>query len=190
MQLALGLFGLGGAGGAAAGTAGAAAGAAGAAAGTAGAAISGGSILSTLLQGGATLLGMMSTIEAGEQDADMFEARAIDAQAEKPFETLQSVSRRTSIKQDLAQAIGEQEVAYAAAGVDLSFGTPVEARKDAAREADRALTNENATEETRLNRLDERSSQFRLSASRARSSARRQALIQGLSFGLNAFRRG
>ncbi|WP_281932203.1 hypothetical protein [Roseibium album] len=186
VQLALGLFGLGGAGGAAAGTAGAAAGAAGAA----GAALSGGSIFTTLLQGGATLLGMMSTIEAGDQEADMLEAKAIDAQAEKPLETLQSISRRTSIKQELAEAVGEQEVAFAASGVDLSFGTPAVAKKDAFREADRALTNENATEETTLNRLDERSSQYRLSANRARSSARRQALLQGLSFGLGALGRG
>lgn len=188
VQLALGLFGLGGAGGAAAGTAGAAAGAAGAAG--AGAALSGGSIFTTLLQGGATLLGMMSTIEAGDQEADMLEAKAIDAQAEKPLETLQSISRRTSIKQELAEAIGEREVAFAAAGVDLGFGTPAEAKKEAFREADRALTNENATEETTLNRLDERSSQYRLSAKRAKSSARRQALLQGLSFGLGALGRG
>jgi len=162
----------------------------GAAAAGGGAAVTAGSVFSTLLQGGATLLGMMATVDAGEQEADMYEAKAIDAQAEKPLETLQGIERRASLKQEMVEALGEQEVAFAASGVDLSFGTPAEARKTALREGDRALTSENAVEETRLNRLDERSSQYRTSARRARKSARRNALMQGLSFGASALARG
>jgi hypothetical protein len=191
MEMAFALLGGLGAGG---GTAAAgAATAAGTAAGTATAATglgAVGSTLTTILQGGATLLGMMATIEAGDQEADMYEAKAIDAQAEKPLETLQGIQRRTGLKQELIETLGEQETAFAASGVDLSFGTPAEARSDALHEADRALTGENATEETRLNRLDERTSQYRLTAKRARKSARRTALAQGLSFGVGAFSRG
>lgn len=181
------LGGLGSLGGTA--TAGAA-GAAGAAATAAGSSIGIGSVLGTLLQGTATVLGMMSTIEAGNQEGDMYDAKAIDAQAEKPLETLQGIERRASLKREMAEAIGERDVAFAASGVDLSFGTPAEARKDALREGDRALTSDNAVEETRLNRLDERSSQYRTAGRRARKAARKKALFEGISFGTNVLMRG
>lgn len=166
-----------GGGGAAAGTAGAAA------AGTAATgAATGGSFLSTLLQGGATLLSASAAVSAGNQDADMLNAQAIDAEAQQPLENLQGIQRRASIRRAMAEAQGDLNVAYAASGGDLSFGTPNEARREAWREADYATAADNATQETRVNRLNLRASTFRRQARRARSRGWVEAGGLGLGY--------
>lgn len=188
MQLAIGLltsgFGaLTGGGAAAAGTA-----VAGATAATG--AATGGFSLSSLLQGTATLLGAVSAIGAGEAEADLLEAKAIDAEAQVPLETLQGIQRRASIKRELMDSIGSQDTAFAASGVDLSFGTPGVARREAFREADLGLTSDAGTQETRQNRLHERSRSFRRSARRARKRGFVNAIGAGLSFGADVLKRG
>lgn len=156
-------------------TGGAAAGAATAGAATAGAAATGLS-LSGLLQGIATVGGVMASIAAGNAEADAANAAAIDAETEQMIETLKGVERRSSIAEDMRDALGAQDVAYAASGVDLSFGTAAQARTDAFREADLALTMDVGDTQSRLSRLQERAANYRSAAKRAKSLG----LIQGL----------
>lgn len=171
MAMLLGLLGAGGASGAA----GAATGVA-----TAGAAASTGFSLSTLLQGGLTVLGVMSSLSAGAADAEQATQAANDAAREKDLETLQGIDRRASIKRQLMDATGAQDVAYAASGVDLSFGTAVQAKQDAFREADLALTSDVSTQEVRQSRLTEREANYRSAAKRARFGGVLNALQGGL----------
>lgn len=169
------LFG-GGAG--AAGAAGAAVGAAGAgAAGAVGSGIS----LATILQGTATVLGVIASIGAGNAEAERQELAAEDADREQALETLQGVERRSSIKKALVDALGEQDVAYAASGLDLSVGTAAEARRDAYREADLGLTSSSGTEAVRRSRLMERAASYRAGAKQARAMGVVNGLAQGLS---------
>jgi hypothetical protein len=168
MQL-LGLIGLGG-GGAAAGAA------------TAGAA-AGGFSLAGLLQGTATVLGVISSISAGNADAEQATQAANDAEREKDLELLQGVERRSSIKRQYMDAVGAQDVAYAASGVDLSFGTAAAARTDANREADYLLTSDVSTEEVRRSRLTERAANARSMAKRARLGG----ILTGITGGLQGF---
>ncbi|MDG4894619.1 hypothetical protein P9272_13660 [Mesorhizobium sp. WSM4976] len=155
----LSLFG----GGAAAG--GAAAAGAGAGAAAAGSGIS----LASILQGTATVLGVVSAIGAGNAEAAQNELAASDAEGEQQVETLQGINRRASIRKQMADALGAQDVAYAASGVDLSFGTAKAARTDAYREADLALTSDSSTELTRVSRLAERARNYRAMAKAART---------------------
>ncbi|MBY2992496.1 hypothetical protein HF272_13760 [Rhizobium leguminosarum] len=155
METIIGLF-AGAAGGAGA-TAGAAAGAG---AATAGAAAAGGISFSTILQGGLGLLSAFSAISAANTQADSLELQADDARREQPLETLQGIARRSSIKKAMIDAVGEQDVAYAASGTDLSFGTPSVARTQAFREADMALETDNGTQITRQARLQEREANY------------------------------
>jgi len=157
----------------------AAAGATGAGAAAAGSGIS----LATILQGTATVLGIVSAISAGNAEADALNAQAIDAEREQEIETLAGIERRGSVKAALAEAVGAQDVAYAASGVDLSFGTAAQARKEAYREADLALTSASTTEQTRQSRLMERAANYRSAAKRAKKAG----LIQGLTGGLQGF---
>ncbi|MBS9720037.1 hypothetical protein JYU29_04960 [Tianweitania sp. BSSL-BM11] len=148
-------------GGAAAGTA--------AAAGTvAGGTAATGLSLASILQGTATVLGVVSAVGAGNAEAQKLELEAADADREQPLETLQGIERRTSIKRAMADAIGAQDTAYAASGVDLSFGTAANARKDAYREADLSLTTATGTEMTRTSRLAERAAGYRSAAKKSR----------------------
>lgn len=140
----------------------------------------GGLTLKTLLQGTATVLGMTQAIAAGNADAEAAQLAALDAEREKPLETLQGINRRAGIKQEMMNRIGEQDVAYAASGTDLSFGTPGQARRDAFREADLALTTDVGTEQTRIARLDERAANYRKRAARAKAGGWFDALGIGV----------
>lgn len=176
-ELATAFIGLFSGGSAAAGSA--AAGAASAGTAAAGVATTG-STIASILQGTATALSVFAGIGAANQEADALELAAGDAEREKALETLQGIERRTSIKRSMMEAIGEQNVATAASGVDLSFGTPGQARREAYREADLGLETANGTEQSRVSRLTERAANYR---SRARST-RRAGLLTGLGQGL------
>lgn len=163
-------------GGGATATAGAATGAAASGAATAASGFS----LSSLLQGTASVLGMVTAISAGNADADAATQAANDAAREVPLETLQGITRRSALKAEMMDRIGQQDVAYAASGTDLSFGTPGQARKEAFRQGDLGLNSDNGTEQTRVARLNEREAEYRKRASRAKRSGMFDALQIGL----------
>lgn len=171
------LFGGGAAAAGTAATAGAAT--AGATAGVFGSGLS----LASILQGTATVLGVVSAIGAGNANAEQAELAASDADSEQNLETLQGINRRSSIRRQMADALGAQDTAYAASGVDLSFGTAGQARKDAFRDADLALDTATGTEQTRVSRLVERAASYRAQA----KQARRAGFINGLIGGAKGF---
>lgn len=140
---------------------------------------------SSILSGALTALGVVATLGSGLAEADQMEAQAIDAEMEQSNETLQGISRRASIKREMMDALGAQDVAYAASGVDLSFGTARQARTDAYREADLALTTSNATEQTRVTRLAERAKNYRRGAKSARMLGFVNAAAKGIGGYLN-----
>lgn len=149
----------------------------------AGGAAAGGFSLSTILQGGLGVLGLVSSISAGNAEATEMELAAMDADSEQALENLKGIDRRRSLKLAAADAIGEMDVAYAASGVDLSFGTAAQARNEALREADLGLTSEATTTMGRLSRLQERASSYR----RMAKQKRRAGWISGLTGALGNF---
>lgn len=163
-----GLF--GGAGGAAAAGAGAATTAA---AGT-------GFSISSVLQGLATVGGVVASIAAGNAEAENLKMQARDVEAEKPLETLRSVERKRSLLKAAAEAVGEEDAAYAASGADLSFGTAAQARQSVYRQTDLGLNTDSATTEMKINRLTEKSRNLRLMAKRAKSLGLLNAFSGGL----------
>jgi hypothetical protein len=178
-------------GGAAAGTAAASAGAfAGAAATGAATTAASGISLGSILQGAATVLGVIASIGAGNAEADKLNLQAQDAEREVPLENLQGIERRTSIKKALAQQLGDQSVAYAGSGLDLGFGTATQARTDAIREADTALTTDTGTQQTRVARLFERATDYRSQAKQAKRMGLVNGLIGGLTGISSLFQRG
>lgn len=148
---------------------------------TAGAAASTGFTLSSLLQGTATVLGAVSAISAGNAKAEEYRLAADDAARQVPLETLQGINRRSSIKQEMMDRVGEMDVANASSGVDLSFGTPSQARKDAFRQTDLAVATDVGNEQTRVARLNEREANYRKMSKRAKSSGLFDALTIGLT---------
>jgi hypothetical protein len=171
--------------GAAAGSAFAGATAAGAATAT-GAAAAGGISLSSILQGATSILGITNAISSGNAQAQQLELAAADSQRQIPTTMLQGIAQRTAIKKQLGDALGAQDVAYAGSGTDLSFGTPAQARKDAFREADNALTTQGGTEQSTIARLDERTKNYLQMAGKAKQSGYFDAATIGLK-GLTSF---
>lgn len=157
--------------------------------GVAGSAV-GGSTAFSVLQGGATILSAANAIRSGNEDARSLELRAADAQHEKALENLQGISRRTSIKRELAATAGDIVVANAASGLDNSFGTARLQRKQAFDDADRALASDALTQNSRISRLEQRRLELLRSASRTRRGGRAKALFKGLSFGASVLQRG
>ncbi|MVA44695.1 hypothetical protein GOZ83_06310 [Agrobacterium vitis] len=161
------LGGLFGGGSAAAGTA-AATGAAATGAAAAGTAAAGGLSISSILQGTAGVLSAVSAVSAGNAQAEGYEQAATEAQSNQRLTTLEGISRRSSIKQAMVDQVGQQDVAYAASGTDLSFGTPTQARKEAFREADLGTATQVGTEQTTQAQLSDRERNYRKMAGKAR----------------------
>lgn len=143
--------------------------------------LSAGFSLSSLLQGTATVLGIANAISAGNAKAEEYKLAADDAARQVPLETLQGINRRASIKQEMMDRVGEMDVSSAASGVDLSFGTPNQARKDAFRQTDLAVATDVGNEQTRVARLSEREANYRKMSKKAKSSG----LFDALTIGLN-----
>lgn len=178
MQLALGaitsLFG-GGAAAAGAGAAGAATGLATAAGGSSG-------VLS-ILQGAASVAGVLATIGAGNAQAESYKAQAFHSDMEAKNEEAQGLQRTTQLKRELLKIVGESDVNYAAAGIDISTGVAAEARATAEDRASQEISIDRST-------TDARAAMARLQAASYRSlaqSAKSNALFSGLASAFQAF---
>lgn len=147
----LGLAGASGASGAAA-TAGAAATGAAAGSGALGA-----------LQGIATTLKVLGGLGAGIAARDQANDAAAETEMQAGQEKLQSTQRQTSMKRELARVLGQNDVIYAAAGIDLSGGI---AQQTAAEQSKRA------TDEISIEQQD---SEFRRALYRLRARGQRAA---------------
>lgn len=161
---------------------GAAAGAAATGAATTGVVTAGsGLTLAKLLGGTLSVLGAVQSINAGNAKAEEYKLAAEDAARQVPLETLKGINRRSAIKQEMMDSVGEMDVANAASGVDLSFGTPNQARKDAFRQTDLATSTAVGEEQTQVARLNEREANYRKMSKRAKSSGIFDALMIGLN---------
>jgi hypothetical protein len=136
--------------------------------------------ISSILQGVATVGGIVATIAAGNAESAALKAQARDAEAEKGFETLQSIDRKRSLLAAANEAKGELDVAYAGSGVDLSFGSAAQQRQNVYREADLGLETDSATTALRLDRLTERARNFRKMAKRTKLASYLSAGVKGL----------
>lgn len=152
--------------------------------------LAGGSTVFSILSGTATALSVMSTMRAGEAKAQSLELAAGDAETETRLEANKTIERKTSLRKALIETIGERDVAAAASGVDLSFGTPATARREAVTDTERALSLEDSGEEFRRARLLERSASYRRMAAESRSGGLGRAAALAFEGGARLFRRG
>ncbi len=125
----------------------------GSAIGIGGAAGGTGSTFASILQGGLGLVGAMSAIRAGSAQADAYRSQAADTRLDVTQEQIDATNRETSLRKGLLKSLGERDVAYAASGLDLSFGTPATARAQAADDAQQAVEQDQTTSDLRQSRL-------------------------------------
>ncbi|WP_156899387.1 hypothetical protein [Pleomorphomonas koreensis] len=162
-----------------------AAGAAGTAVGTAvgvgGAAAGTGISLSSILSGTASLLSVVAGMAGANADAEALEQQAREADMEQQTEGVKGRANQLAIKREMMDAVGQRDVAAAASGVDLSFGTAAEVRKDAFREADQALTSNTFTTMSNQSQYEQRAATYRKRAKQVKSAGIMNALVGGLT---------
>jgi hypothetical protein len=156
---------------------GAALGASGAAAATGATAAGTGFSIASVLQGVATVGGLVAAISSGNQEAAALKMEANDAEQQKQDEVLLSVDRKRSLLKSASESVGQIDTTYAGSGVDLSFGTAAQVKSDVMHEADLALNSDSATTSGRLSRLSEKAVNLRSMA----KSARIMGWISGLT---------
>jgi hypothetical protein len=161
-----------------------------AAAGGAAAAAGGSSLLSTIVQGGLTAFSAAAAIGQGVAGKSEARVEELNAAAGASREKVSGEDEAMRINRALAESIGEQAVAFAAAGIDLSSGTPLQA-KDTARQR--------ANEDLNINRANTSAKvaawNSRAYAARARGRAAMASGIAGAvgdigGYGLDVINRG
>jgi hypothetical protein len=149
-----------------------------------------GSLASGILGGTATAFSALSSLRAGQQQRDAYRQQAVDAQLEATNEELQGQRREIGLKNELSSKLGSISSAYAAAGIDLSYGAAETARATAGTTADQELTIDRATTEMRKARLNQRAGSYLGMAREARASSILQAAGQAATGGFRILNRG
>jgi hypothetical protein len=193
MELATAAFGalFGSSGLAAAGaTAGAGAATAGAGAAAAGGLASASSGVLSVLQGVSATLGILGQIGAGNAASNQAKDAANQAELESGQEQLKQTQRQTVMKRELARVLGENDVTFAAAGIDLSSGIAQSAAANATKRATDEISVDRADSDFRRALLKQRATGFRSQAKSARGGALLSAIGTGVGYGIDLAKRG
>lgn len=144
---------------------------------------------SSILAGGSTVLAVMNAQRAGEAKADALNMQARDADTQTQIEALQGADRRRSLKAQFVEAIGARDVATAASGTDLSFGTPAIARRQAVTDAENAVTADADATDMRIARLRQRAANYRIQSAQASAGGLGQAAALAIEGGAKILKR-
>lgn len=166
--------------------AGAAAGAATAATGAAAAS----STALTALQGIGTVLKVLGTIGAGAAAANESNQLAVEADLQAGQEQVEGQQRQNRISRELARVLGQNEVTYAAAGIDLSGGISQGQAQTAKERAQAEITIDQRDTEFRRAMYRQRASGYRQRAKSQKGGALIQALGTAADFGIGLAERG
>lgn len=180
--LALAALGSLGVGGGAAGLAGVGAAAAGTAA-IGGAAAGSGALAA--LSGIATAISVIGTIGAGFSAASSARSQADATELEAGQQQLQDAQKATQMKRQLAAVLGQNDVTFANAGIDISQGIAANNRANQNKEASQQLSIDDEDATYRQNLLRQRAQAYRLSAGADIGGALLNALGTGVSGAYN-----
>lgn len=192
MELAVSALGAMFGGGAAAGGAaagGAAAGGAAAGGGLAAAAGAGSTGLS-IAQGLSTVASIIGTMSAGNSKADSYDLQAGASKLEAQREQTAGVRRTTDLKQELLRVLGNNDVSFAAAGIDISGGISADARAAAEKRAATEISIDRADTDARIAARRAQAAGYRRLGKASRRGALIDAAGQAIDFGTSLMNRG
>jgi hypothetical protein len=162
----------------------------GAGAGLAGAGLFGGSNVLGILQGVATVMSAMGAMSAASAEARQAEDMAIQTDLQAGQEGVEGAQRQTQLKRELFRVLGDNDVAFASAGIDISSGIAQSARQTAQARAADELTIDRRDQEFRSAMLKARASGYRQQAASARQAGTFKALGSFVNFGIDLASRG
>jgi len=149
-----------------------------------------GSTALSVLQGAAGLGAMMSSISQGSASADSSRLQAIQADGEATQEQIAGVQRTTALKRELARAIGQSDVVYAAGGTDIGSGIAEDARQTARSRAASEISVDRSLTDARIALQTAKASGYRRLASSAETAGYLGAATQGVKTAFDIFKRG
>lgn len=124
----------------------------------------------SLLSGVATVGGVLASIGAGNAQARSLDAQAAATRMEAENERVTSLQRSTAMKRELARILGENDVSYAAAGIDLGSGVAQEARGAAETRAAQEISIDRSMSDARRGMLRASAATYRRMARQARTT--------------------
>lgn len=139
---------------------------------------------------GATMLSMASTIFSGMQQRNDLNSMASDTRMQAMEDKLRSTQRQTEMKRNLLQALGENDVAFAAAGIDLSQGAAAANRDRMTQRTVEELNIDRREADFRQAMFRQRAQTYRRRAGQAMGGAMIRALGQGFEAGMTGARIG
>lgn len=149
-----------------------------------------GSTALTVLQGVAAGAGILGQMGAANAAARASEDAAAQAELEAGQEKVDGTNQQASMKRELMRILGENEVATAAAGIDISAGIGAEANATAKRETNTNISVSRNDQEFRsaLHRL--RAQGLQRKANSQRQAGLLSAIGSGANFGISLYERG
>lgn len=165
----------------------------GAAAGTAGAAAAGGGLGSTaltILQGFAGATSLLAGLNASNQEADALIAKSTEATTEAIREEAAGAKRVTELKREMLKVMGENDVAFAAGGVDISAGVAADTRAETRKRGSREITIDRADTDAKAAALRARALGYRRAARSRREGGVLGAIAGGAKLGFDIANRG
>lgn len=152
--------------------------------------LSGGTAAAGGLQGLTTAISALATIGSGLSGAAESRQLADQAELQDGQEQVQAAQRQAQMKRSLLEVLGNNDVTFAAAGIDISSGIAQSARADASKRASQELS------------IDRQDTDFRRALHRMRAQGYRRragaqiggsllgALGQAGDFAIQRFERG
>lgn len=125
---------------------------------------------SGLLSGIATVGGVLAAIGAGKAQSESFKAQAFTSDMEAENEKAQSLQRTTAMKRELSRILGENDVNYASAGIDISGGVAQEARGSAETRAAQEISIDRSMADAKSAMLKANAASYRRMAKQAKST--------------------
>lgn len=143
-----------------------------------------------ILQGIASAVSAAGAIGAGLAAASASEDQAVETELQAGQEQLAGVQRQTQMKRELLRVLGENDVAFAAAGIDISGGIAQDSRAEANQRAATEISIDRSDDEFRRALLRARATGLRKKAGSQATGGLLSALGTGLSFGADLAERG
>lgn len=143
-----------------------------------------------ILSGASSAVSILQTLRAGGQKSELADLQAMEAQTEGIGEQAAGAQRSARLKKELLRTLGENDVAFAASGVDLGYGAAADSRARSRDDAYGEIAIDRATTNARVAGFEARRISYERMSRRARSTSLLTAFGQGLEGVAKLARRG
>lgn len=149
-----------------------------------------GSTALQILQGVATAVSVLGSIGSGLSALQTANEEADATELQAGQEQLAGEQRRLTMRRELARILGENDVAFAAGGVDVTGGIAANARRGASEDAAFDMSIDRSQDEYRRALLQVRARGLRRRGGEQMFAGLASAAGAGLDYGMSVFERG